>query len=224
MKCLGIDPGFGATSGMGWAIVDMGGQRPRLDSHGVITTPAQWPFQHRIAKLARELFDLLQQVDVVAVEEVEGAVTGAQHARGASITDRRLQVTGGGVVMLAASTGRPYVEVLPGTWRKAVTGTARCTKEDVRACLVKMLGLPPKAPLHSSDAVAIAIAGGRQLARELALKQWDSKGERIIKLPMERVARATADAEQVYEWRDQLRREEAAPASETRPKRRRGAA
>lgn len=196
MRVLGIDPGYAAKTGLGWSVVDVGGIRPILIAHGVVQTAAQWPWATRVAYLGKQLRGVidLHQVQSLAVEDVGGAVHGAQKSRGATTTDRRLSAVGDGWLLLAGALGLPYSLVLPAEWRKAVTGTTRCEKEDVRDALVRLVGMPPKAALHSSDAAAIAIAGGARLSLEAKMGKWAEDGQRVVQLPVERAQRARSAA------------------------------
>lgn len=215
MKVIGIDPGF---AHLGWAVASLDGLRPSIVASGHITTPPEWQWAERLAEIGRAVHRIVADlaVDAIAIEDVTGAIRGAQRERGATTSDRRLQVTGDGWILVAGTLDLPYAFVLPSQWRSAVGCGARASKEDVREALVRVAGLRPGAALHTSDAAAIAIAGGRRLKAEIAAGMW-SGGTRIVRLPVERAARARAAAAQ-----KQLKLglpKSAAPKSSTRKRR-----
>jgi Holliday junction resolvasome RuvABC endonuclease subunit len=205
-RVLGLDPGYAAKTGLGWAVVDVGGIRPTLVAHGVEQTSAAWPWEVRLAELGRRLRGVidLHSIEGLAVEDISGAVRGAQKTRVATTTDRRTQVTGDGWLLLAGALGIPYALVPPSEWRKAVVGTGRCEKEAVRDALVRLVGFPPRGALHASDATAIAIAGGRRLALEAKAGKWAADGQRVVRLPVERASRARDAAASSRRTRKQL--------------------
>jgi crossover junction endodeoxyribonuclease RuvC len=98
-----------------------------------------------------ELVALTQrlQPDAVALE----SVFHAKHARSALILGHAR-----GVLLLAAtSTEAPYFEYAPAQVKKAVTGSGRATKEQVRKMVSLIAGEKITGPHDQSDALAVAI-------------------------------------------------------------------
>lgn len=97
---------------------------------------------------------------VVAVESVAwSAHAGEGHGHGSG----RILESVGMARMFAAMVHAQLVEVAPATWRKSIAGSGRATKEQVRTVLSKTVNGWPKGVvgLNRSDAMAIAITGGR---------------------------------------------------------------
>lgn len=226
MRTIGIDPGYGATTGLGWAVVDTSTGSPELVAHGVVTTPSELPFAHRVAELGRRIREVisLHGVEGVAVERVEGAVRGAQGRRGAVTSDRRLSSVADGWYLLAGALGLPYIAVMPSQWRLGVGAGGRATKEQIRDILHRLVGYPLRGALHSSDATAIAITGGRIIATERATGKWTSDGHRVAQFPAERRQRAQTAHRTAHRGRqgEQLLLSSAATANDQAPKSSRG--
>ncbi len=149
MRNFGIDPGSERT---GYGCVETNGRRHTLVVCGAITALAGDPFPQRLAKIHRELAELLTKwrPDCVAIENLFHAnnVRSALklgHARG--------------VAMLAAvEAGCPVVEYTPAEIKRAVVGYGRAEKHQVGQMVKLLLGLDkPPSPHDAADALAVAI-------------------------------------------------------------------
>ncbi|MDQ4074781.1 MAG: crossover junction endodeoxyribonuclease RuvC, partial [Chloroflexota bacterium] len=135
-RILGIDPG---TAIVGWGIVEGEGQELSLVECGTIRTPPNTPLVERIAKIYRELNEILDQYrpDGVGIEQLFFArnVTTAlpvAHARG--------------VMLLAVhQRGLPLEEFTPLQIKQAVTGYGGADKHQMQQMVRLLLGLaePP---------------------------------------------------------------------------------
>ncbi|CAO0823657.1 crossover junction endodeoxyribonuclease RuvC [Desulfarculales bacterium] len=154
VRVLGLDPGSLRT---GWGVVEPApdGWRLSLVAGGTIVNPAARPFNGRL----RHIFEQLSQVISrhqpleLAVEDVFAA----KNARTALLLGQAR-----GVALLAgALAGLPIHEYAPTAVKKALVGTGRAAKEQVRTMvevILKQTLPPPKEfSLDASDALAIAV-------------------------------------------------------------------
>ena len=149
MRVLGIDPGTAIT---GYGVVERDGDHLVALSHGVITTPADWPLAQRLQEIYRQLRALAAEwrPESAAVEEIffsKNARTALMvgHARG--------------VVLLAlADAGLPIQEYKPAEVKEAATGYGAAPKRQVQLMVQHLLGLDePPGPDDAADALAVAI-------------------------------------------------------------------
>ncbi len=153
MRILGIDPGV-ATVGFGVIESERGTQQ--MVQYGAITTAAALPLATRLAQIASDLEQLIEQFkpDEIAVEELffsKNITTGiaVAHARGVILyTAERLQV--------------PVYEYTPMQVKQAVVGYGLAEKSQVMDMTRRLLKLRtvPK-PDDAADALAIAICHAR---------------------------------------------------------------
>jgi len=151
---LGLDPGSLRT---GWGVVEpaMGGRRLSLVAGGTIVSPAGLPFSERL----RHIFEQTRGV-IARHQPAELAVEGvfaAKNARSALLLGHAR-----GVALLAgALAGLSIHEYAPTAVKKALVGTGRAGKEQVRvmveAILAETLPPPREFSLDASDALAIAV-------------------------------------------------------------------
>jgi crossover junction endodeoxyribonuclease RuvC len=146
---MGIDPGLGTT---GFAVVEPGPKRPRALAAGAVTTSAREPQAPRLARLRRDLADLLRahEPDVVAVERlffnanVRTAMSVGQAA--------------GVALATAAERGVEVVNYTPTEVKLTVAGVGSAPKQQVQAMVARMLGLPRAPdPADAADACALAL-------------------------------------------------------------------
>jgi crossover junction endodeoxyribonuclease RuvC len=149
VRIFGIDPGSTRT---GYGCVETDGRRHRLVLCGAIAASPHDSFPARLARIYRELSQLLVtcRPDCVAVENLFHAsnVRSALklgHARG--------------VAMLAAvEAGCPLVEYSPAEVKRAVVGYGRAEKHQVQQMVKLLLGLQQApSPHDAADALAVAI-------------------------------------------------------------------
>lgn len=149
MILLGIDPGYAIT---GYGVIEEknGVLRP-LDC-GVLTTPANTPFETRLHKIHTGLSEIIAtyRPAMMAVEELFFArntttAIGTAQARGV-------------IILAAAQAGIPVFEYTPMQVKMSVTGYGRADKKQVQEMVRLLLGLSkiPK-PDDAADALAVAI-------------------------------------------------------------------
>lgn len=151
MRVLGIDPGSRIA---GYGCLERHGSSPRLVEAGVFRLGgSDDPLPRRLAALEEDLAEAIERLGptVIGVEAVfshtswpASAIVMA-HARG--------------VVLLAAQkAGAELVEIPPATVKKALTGSGRASKDQVRRAVAQALGTDgPLEPADVSDALAVAL-------------------------------------------------------------------
>ncbi len=123
MRILGIDPGFGIT---GFGVVDVAPDASlSLHDFGVITTPANTEFVHRLTILRRDLEEILEAArpDVVSIEKLffaQNTTTALNVAHARGVTVERI-----------AARAIPIFEYTPLEIKQTVTGFGRATKSQV---------------------------------------------------------------------------------------------
>ncbi len=149
LRVLGLDPGSHAT---GWGVVDAaGGGRLRLVDAGVVRAPAKAPVDQRLLAIHQGLAEVIaeHQPAEMAVEGVFSAV----NVKTAIVLGQAR-----GVALLAgAAAGLEVFEYSPAAVKKALVGTGRAEKRQVRAMVSALLATKRKLPLDASDACALAI-------------------------------------------------------------------
>jgi crossover junction endodeoxyribonuclease RuvC len=149
VRIFGIDPGSERT---GYGCVETDGRRHQLIACGAITAAAGDSFPHRLARIHRQLAQLLafHRPECVAVESVFHAVNARSaiklgHARGVAI-------------LAAVEAGCEVVEYTPAEIKRAVVGYGRAEKHQVQQMIKLLLGLPKAPTPHdAADALAVAI-------------------------------------------------------------------
>lgn len=146
---LGIDPGI-AITGYG-IIVDNEGEA-QARAYGAILTPADEPLPARLARLYKQLCDLIahHRPTAVAVEELFFA----RNARTALTVGHAR-----GVVLLAvAQAGLPLYQYKPAEVKLAVTGYGGADKRQIQEMVRLLLGLETvPQPDDAADALALAL-------------------------------------------------------------------
>ena len=149
MRILGIDPGL-AT--MGYGILDIVGQQPRLVTAGAVITTPDMPMFDRLLKVHDDVRDILQlyKPDDIAFEELFFAknVTTALNVGAAR---------GSALCACAAYTKQIY-EYTPMQIKQAVVGYGKADKHQIQHMVKLMLMLPDIIrPDDAADAVAAAL-------------------------------------------------------------------
>jgi crossover junction endodeoxyribonuclease RuvC len=152
-RILGIDPGLQVT---GYAVVEVGAERPRVCEAGVIrTTESRAPadMAHRLHSLYTSIVEVISQYQpqVVAVEQLYAHY---EHPRTAI-----LMAHARGVIFLAAAEQRlPVVSYNATRIKKTITGNGRAPKDQVQRTVQRELGLArtPEPP-DVADALAVAL-------------------------------------------------------------------
>ncbi len=152
MIVLGVDPGLAAT---GYAVLEAGQGRPRLRDCGCARSPARRPVEARV----RTVYDQLREVYLrwrPQVTVLEGLYSDYGFPRTAIIMGHVR-----GVICLASEqSGARVLELAPAEVKRALTGSGRAGKEQIRRAVTRMLALkaPPRSD-HVCDAVALALVG-----------------------------------------------------------------
>lgn len=150
MRIIGIDPGTGI---LGFGVIDvLKGNKVKMVTAGVITTPAHTPLDERLEEIYDGLTDIIIETkpEVMSIEKLFFAqnVTTAMsvsHARG--------------VAMLTGRKGKLAIaEYTPLQIKQTLTGYGKADKKQVQEMVRLHLGLKdvPK-PDDCADALAAAI-------------------------------------------------------------------
>ena len=153
LRIIGIDPG---TRFVGYGVVDLVGAELRHVASGCIRAESP-DVPERLAAIHTALVTQIR-AHVPAGTLVEAAVETAF----AGVNPRTAIAIGEGrgvAIAAAATAGIPVRGYEPALVKRAVAGSGRAGKEQVRAIVQTLLRLPsPPATDHESDALAIAVA------------------------------------------------------------------
>lgn len=149
MRILGIDPGLATV---GWGVIDVVSNKPKVVSYGVISTPKDKKLPDRLSIIEEDIKFIISKYkpDEIALEELffnTNITTGINvaHARG--------------VILLTAvkACGNLY-EYTPLQIKQALTGYGRAEKRQIQEMTKTFLGLSkiPK-PDDAADALAVAL-------------------------------------------------------------------
>ena len=152
------------------------GNRIKFEEGGVLRPPRSADLATRLRFLHDRLAEITArlQPEAVAVE----SVFHAKHARSALVLGHAR-----GVLLLAAtSAGAPLYEYAPAQVKKAVSGSGRATKEQVRKMVSLLAGARIEGPHDQSDALAVAIchihSAGFHALREAAEARLATQAKR----------------------------------------------
>ncbi len=150
MNIIGIDPGLRRA---GYAILRMGGPKPKCIEGGIIRTKPETSLADRILEIGQGLTDILTQhpIETLAIEQVfslpknpKSALLMA-HARGT-------------ILYVARHHGLKVTHYTPTQIKRTLTGSGRAPKDQIEAAVRQELGFKqPLEPHDLSDAFAIAI-------------------------------------------------------------------
>jgi crossover junction endodeoxyribonuclease RuvC len=149
MRILGIDPGTGI---LGFGIIDVDKNKPKLVDGGVIRTPVKEDDAVRLLTIYDELTEIikLNKPEVMSVEKLFFA---------RNVTTAMTVAQARGVVLLCAmQAGLPIYEYTPMQIKQAVTGYGKADKKQMQEMVRVLLGLNeiPK-PDDAADALAAAL-------------------------------------------------------------------
>lgn len=146
---LGIDPGL---TRCGFAALRRSGPGAEATTLGVLTTPVASSVPERLAILAADLEELLDDVvpSSVAMEQVffqSNVRTAVAVAQASAVA-----------MLAAARRGIPVAQYTPSQVKLAVAGSGTADKGQVQAMVQRRLGLSrPPQPADAADAAAIAL-------------------------------------------------------------------
>ena len=159
---MGIDPGVANT---GFGVVRVAGGSMSAIDGGVIEAPPEEPPEGRLARIHRQLVELIgwHQPQALALEDIYFG----KNARSAMAVGQAR-----GVAMIAAAArGVRCFDYTPQAVKMSVCGTGAAGKKQVQRMVGALLGLPePPRSDHTADALAVAICHASQsgTARVLA--------------------------------------------------------
>jgi crossover junction endodeoxyribonuclease RuvC len=163
MIVLGVDPGLSAT---GYAVLDTGNGRPVVRASGCARSAGSSPVEARVRAIYDEVSGVLSEWRP-GLAVLEGLYADYRFPRTAVMMGHVR-----GVICLAADqVGARVLEVAPAEVKRALTGSGRASKDQIRRAVTRMLGLraAPRSE-HVCDALAMALVGA---AREGAdLSSW----------------------------------------------------
>lgn len=149
MRIIGIDPGTGI---LGFGVIDIVGNKTKLVTAGVITTPAHTPIDERLEEIFDGLTEIIAETkpNVMAIEKlffsrnVTTAISVAQARGVAMLTGRKAKL--------------PIAEYTPQQIKQSLTGYGKADKKQVQEMVRIQLALAeaPK-PDDCADALAAAI-------------------------------------------------------------------
>jgi len=148
-RVLAIDPGSRA---MGFGVVEgdsASGYRPV--ARGVLRLSGKISFVDRLRRIHLKVEELIGEHAPEAFA-IEIAYVGTNPCSALKLGEARAAA-----ILAAARVGLPVFQVNPAEAKKAVTGSGRASKEQVRGMLGHILGIPESVALDASDALAIAM-------------------------------------------------------------------
>ena len=147
-RILGIDPG---SLHMGFGLIEITRNNPRLISQGVFEADRKASLQFRLYELFEMLRDQCQewQPNVIAVEEPFVGVN-VQSA----LAIARAETL---VLLVASSRNIPVARYAPSQVKLAVTGYGLAAKEQVRFMISAILGIQETIALDAADALGVAV-------------------------------------------------------------------
>jgi crossover junction endodeoxyribonuclease RuvC len=161
MIVLGVDPGLSET---GYAVLDVGNGRPRVRASGCARSKSNAPVEGRVRAIYDELADVLSEWRP-EITVLEGLYADYKFPRTAVMMGHVR-----GVICLAADqVGARVLELSPAEVKRALTGSGRASKEQIRRAVTRMLGLraAPKSE-HVCDALAMALVGAAREGADLS--------------------------------------------------------
>ena len=148
VRIIGIDPGLRRC---GWGVIESQGSILRFVAAGTVTPPVELPMPERLARLHRELAELISvhRPDEAAVEETfvsAGARSALQlgQARGIALA-------------VPALAGLPTGEYAANLVKKSVVGTGHADKAQIQLMVGILLPAARFQGPDAADALAIAI-------------------------------------------------------------------
>ncbi|BCD61138.1 MULTISPECIES: crossover junction endodeoxyribonuclease RuvC [unclassified Nitratiruptor] len=154
MKILGIDPG---SRNLGYAIIELNNSHMKLIEAGLVKIkPSE--FQYQLSQMIEGL-DMVfssHSVDEVAMEDIFYAYNPQ--------TVLKLAQFRGALALRIIQLHGNFSEYTPLQVKKALTGKAKASKEQVAFMVKKLLGIKKEIkPLDITDAMAIAITHAQRL-------------------------------------------------------------
>lgn len=154
---MGIDPG---TRHCGYALIESEGTKMRLIEAGVIRMKAE-SLQMQIPQITEAIEQLFAQhaVDAVAMEDIF-------YAHNPKTVIKLAQFRGALMLKILQEFGF-FAEYTPLQVKKALTGKAKASKEQVAFMVKRLLGITREIkPLDVTDAIAVAMTHAQRVRFE----------------------------------------------------------
>jgi len=161
MIVLGVDPGLAVT---GYAVLEAADGKLRVRECGCARGKSHQPVEARVCSIYEELSRVLcRWRPEVAV--LEGLYAEYRFPR----TVIMMGHVRGVVCLAAGQTGARVMEISPAEVKRALTGSGRASKEQIRRAVTRMLALatPPDSE-HVCDALALALVGAAREGVDLS--------------------------------------------------------
>lgn len=174
---LGIDPG---TIVMGYGILLVQGNKPKLETMGILQLNKYEDYYLRLKKIYERVSSLIDQYhpDELAIEAP---------FFGKNVQSMLKLGRAQGVAMAAALEKQvPIFEYAPLKIKMAITGNGGASKEQVAGMLQRMLRIPSEAmlpQLDATDGLAAAVCHFLQSNRPVTEKKYNSWKDFIAKNP-----------------------------------------
>jgi crossover junction endodeoxyribonuclease RuvC len=160
---IGVDPGVASC---GLALVDVTARGYRCIRAVTVRTSADL----RPADRSRQIVDAMLELgtpDAYAVEEQAGASVGHFQRRTTNAAASRARDVMGAIDGVAAVRGVKLVRVSPQRAKAAVGAARGRDKASVKSAVRALVAdVPGRVSQHASDAIAIAVAGAKQVLVE----------------------------------------------------------
>ena len=149
----------------GWGTIRVGGDRPELLDCGVIGTDAATPHVERLWHIGGQLRAraLASEPQLICVERVFVNVNAK--------TSLLLGEARGAALMALSAASAPIIEITALQIKQSLTGLGRASKAQVAQMVARLLGISRPLPTDCSDALACALAGHGNLARQAGFKR-----------------------------------------------------
>ena len=152
---LGIDPG---TTGMGYALLDLTTDPPRLIARGLVLTPKYGSAAERLVAIADALDELIA-THAPVVLALERLYFNKNVKTAMAVAEAR-----GVALVCGARAGLAIAEYTPQEVKQSVTGSGGADKRGVQRMLVHLLELPePITQDNIADAIAIALTHAQRV-------------------------------------------------------------
>jgi crossover junction endodeoxyribonuclease RuvC len=176
MIVLGVDPGLRVT---GFGAVRFAEAHPaaavELVGAGVVRVRESDSFADRLRVLGAELATLIEEFRP-ALACVEGLFTHYQNPRTAIVMAHARGV----ILLRLAEAGVGVCELPPAQVKRAIAGSGRAGKAGVGMAVALELGLSePPQPADVSDALAVAMVGGRRALADRVMAATTTKPDPV---------------------------------------------
>jgi len=158
---LGIDPG---TTGMGYALLLLGSDPPRLLEHGLVPTP-------RAGSAAERLLAIADALDALIAEHRPSYLALERLYFNKNVRTAMAVAEARGIALVCgARAGVAIAEYTPQEVKQSVTGTGGADKKAVQRMLVHVMQLAePITQDNVADAIAIALTHAHRVKFQAAV-------------------------------------------------------